>query len=174
MIKDNVRSKEASLQADEAQFAVFRVGGEEYAIDIMRIMEIIRPQKVTRIPKAPEFVEGIINLRGKVVPVLDLRKRFGIDPEDADRKKIRIVIVKMAGRVLGVVVDEVTEVIYLKSDQVESTPEAVKGAGADYLKGVGKVGDRLIVLLDMDKVLSGDEMMKLHAAEDMAKAGGMK
>lgn len=171
MTRDTVRSKEASAQVEEVQFAVFRVGGEEYAIDIMRIMEIIRPQKVTRIPKAPEFVEGIINLRGKVVPILDLRKRFGIDPEGADKKKVRIVIVKMSGRVLGIVVDEVTEVIYMKADQVENTPDAVKGDGADYLKGVGKVGDRLIVLIDMDKVLSGDEVMRLRDVEDMAREG---
>jgi purine-binding chemotaxis protein CheW len=171
MTREKTRSRDAAGQGEEMQLAVFRVGGEEYAIDIMRIMEIIRPQKVTRIPKAPEFVEGVVNLRGKVVPILDLRRRFGVDSAQADPKKVRVVIVKMAGRVVGVVVDEVTEVIYMRKDQVEATPDAVKGAGADYLTGVGKFGERLIVLLDMEKVLSGEEVAGLRAAEEMAVRG---
>jgi len=167
MATDNSRSRGA--EAEEMQLAVFAVGGEEYAIDIMQIMEIIRPQKVTRIPRSPEFVEGVINLRGKVVPVVDLRKRFGIDPDRADQKKVRVVIVRMAGRVIGVVVDEVSEVIYMRRDRIEATPESVKGIDAEYLKGVGKLGDRLIVVLDMDKVLTTDEMVRLKAAEDSAR-----
>jgi len=172
MAKDKLSTKGAAVSGDAAQYAVFRVGGEDYAIDIMRIMEIIRPQKVTRIPKSPEFVEGVINLRGKVVPIIDLRKRFGIASEASDSKKVRVVIVRMAGRVVGTVVDEVTEVLYIRPDQVETTPEAVRGDGADYLMGVGKVGERLIVLLDMEKVLSKDEVVKLHAAEELAKGAG--
>ena len=172
MATEKVKHRDAAGAGVAAQYAVFRVGGEDYALDIMRIMEIIRPQKVTKIPKAPEFIEGVINLRGKVVPVLDLRKRFGMGAVGADKKKMRIVIVRMAGRVVGVVVDEVTEVIYLKPEQVETTPDAVKGEGADYLLGVGKVGDRLIVLLDMEKVLSKDEVVRLKAAEELASGAG--
>jgi len=168
MATDRYGRKETAAQA-EMQLAVFKVGGEEYAVDIMRIMEIIRPQKVTRIPRAPGFVEGVINLRGKVVPVVDLRKRFDIGAEREETKKVRIVIVRMGGRVLGLVVDEVSEVIYMKTDQVEETPDTVKGRDVEYLKGVGKVGERLIVILDIDKVLSGEEMRQLKAAEDLAR-----
>jgi purine-binding chemotaxis protein CheW len=164
--------KEASSSEAMMQLAVFKVCGEEYAIDIMRIMEIIRPQKVTRIPRAPSFVEGVINLRGKVVPVVDLRKRFGMGVASEASKKVRTVIVRMSGRVLGLVVDEVSEVIYMKADQVEETPDTVKGAGVEYLKGVGKAGERLIIILDIEKVLSGEEMMLLKAAEEHAKEDG--
>jgi len=167
MEKDAAKRERIQVR-DETQLAVFKVGGEEYAIDIMRIMEIIRPQKVTRIPRAPEFVEGVINLRGKVVPIIDLRARFGADPDKADPKKVRVVIVKMAGRMVGVVVDEVSEVVYMSSDQVEATPDAVKGYDTEYLKGVGKIGDRMLILLDMEKVLTSDEVARLKAAESMA------
>lgn len=161
-----------AARQDETQLAVFGVGGEEYAIDIMQIMEIIRPQKVTRIPNAPAVVEGVINLRGRVVPVIDLRKRFGADPGKADPKKVRVVILKLSGRVIGTVVDEVTEVIYMKSGQIESTPEAVKGIDSEYLKGVGKHGDRLIVVLDIDRLLTRGELSALSEAESAAAADG--
>jgi len=161
--------KEASAHQAELQLAVFTVGMEEYAIDIMQIMEIIRPQKVTRIPNAPKVVEGVINLRGRVVPIVDLRKKFGADPDKADPKKVRIVILRITDKVLGAVVDEVAEVIYLKHDQIESTPDAVKGLDSEYLKGVGKVGDRLIVVLDVDRLLSTEEIRQLGAVEAMAR-----
>ncbi|MBI5189440.1 MAG: purine-binding chemotaxis protein CheW [Nitrospirae bacterium] len=151
------------------QLAVFKVGGEEYSMDIMKIMEIIRPQKVTKIPRAPRFVEGVMNLRGKVVPIVDLRKRFGVDSEGGDPKKVRVIIVRLEGRVLGMVVDEVYEVIYLNSDNVEATPDTVKGTDTEYFTGVGKVGDRLIVILDVDRLLTGDELKGLVAAEELAK-----
>ncbi len=166
-MRAGLRTGQADAQ-DETQLAVFSVGSEEYAVDIMQIMEIIRPQKVTKIPNAPAIVEGVINLRGRVVPVLDLRKRFGVDTGKADPKKARVVILKLSGRVIGAVVDEVTEVIYMKSGQIESTPEAVKGIDTEYLKGVGKHGDRLIVVLDIDRLLTGRELKELSAAESAA------
>lgn len=155
---------------DEIQLAIFKVGGEEYAIDIMRIMEIIRQQKVTRIPNAPKIVEGVINLRGKVVPILDLRKRFGSDPQAGDPKKVRAIILRMSGRMVGVLVDEVAEVVYMRASQIETTPEAVRGVDTEYLKGVGKMGDRLVVVLDIDRLLTGDELKDVKKAAEMAES----
>jgi len=163
------QQKETAAVQDEHQLAVFTVGYEEYAIDIMQIMEIIRPQKVTRIPNAPDVVEGVINLRGRVVPIVDLRKKFGADPEAADPKKVRIIILRITDKVLGAVVDEVAEVIYMRTDQIESTPDAVKGVDSEYLKGVGKVGERLMVVLDVDRLLSTEEIRQLGAVEAMAR-----
>jgi len=163
------QQKDKAATQDEQQLAVFSVGFEEYAIDIMQIMEIIRPQKVTRIPNAPKVVEGVINLRGRVVPIVDLRKKFGADPDAADPKKVRIIILRITDKVLGAVVDEVAEVIYMKMDQIESTPDAVKGVDSEYLKGVGKLGERLIVVLDVDRLLSTEEIRQLGTVEAMAK-----
>jgi purine-binding chemotaxis protein CheW len=161
--------KDTTAHQAEHQLAVFTVGHEEYAIDIMQIMEIIRPQKVTRIPNAPKVVEGVMNLRGKVVPIIDLRKKFGADPDAAEQKKVRVIILRIADKVLGAVVDEVAEVIYMKLDQIEVAPDAVKGIDSEYLKGVGKVGDRLIIVLDVDKLLSTDEIRQLGNVEVMAR-----
>jgi purine-binding chemotaxis protein CheW len=172
MVKDLKAKAETAVMQDELQMAVFRVGQEEYAIDIMQIMEIIRPQKVTRIPNAPPVVEGVINLRGKVVPIIDLRKRFGVDLAKSDSKKVRVIILRVARKVIGAVVDEVIEVIYMKSGHIETTPDAVKGLDTEYLKGVGKHGERLIVILDIDRILTGDEMRDLSLAETAAKKGG--
>jgi purine-binding chemotaxis protein CheW len=164
--------------SSEERFAVFKVGGGEYAVDIMRIMEIIRPQKVTRIPKAPAFVEGVINLRGKVAPVIDMRGRFGIEESYRNPKKARVIIINAGGRVLGAAVDEVSEVISLKSEDIEKTPDEVRGIGSEFLHGVGKAGDRLIVILDIEKLLTSQEIIELdraqqeHAREDQGSTEG--
>lgn len=171
MAIDKMVKQDTAGHQEEIQLAIFRVGGEEYAIDIMRIMEIIRPQKVTRIPNAPKIVEGVINLRGKVVPILDLRKKFGADPGKADAKKVRAIILRLSGRMTGALVDEVSEVIYMKASQIESTPDTVMGMDTHYLKGVGKVGDRLIVVLDIDRLLTTEEIKGIKTAESMAANG---
>ncbi|HEY3346126.1 MAG TPA: chemotaxis protein CheW [Nitrospirota bacterium] len=149
------------VSGDTMQVATFLVAGEEYAVDIMRIIEIIRPQKITAVPRAPVFVEGIISLRGKVVPVVDLRHRFGIAEHREDPKKVRIVIVQVGERVVGLIVDEVLEVIDMDRSEVEETPDTVRGVDAEYLEGVGKSGDSLIFILDIGKILTKDEIRQL-------------
>lgn len=161
---EKTREQVSASIKDEVQFAVFKSGGEEYAIDIMRIMEIIRPMKVTKVPKSPEFIKGIINLRGVVVPVLDIRERFGL-PMKEDDKRTRVVIVRFESRIVGLVVDEVTEVLYLRREEVDEAPDTVKGAGAEYLSGVGKIGGRLIIILDTGRLLSKDEANGLSEVE---------
>ncbi|HLB24982.1 MAG TPA: chemotaxis protein CheW [Nitrospirota bacterium] len=150
------------------QLAVFVVGGQEYAVDIMQIMEIIRPQKVTRIPKSPAFVEGVINLRGKVVPVMDMRGRFGVEGRGEDLKRAKVIIMAVGDRLVGAVVDEVSEVIHLPVSEVEDTPDTVKGMDSEFIKGVGKAGERLILVLDVEKLLTRQEMLQLAQVEDQA------
>ena len=152
---------DVKVSLGEVQLAVFKVGGGEFAVDIMEIMEIIRPQKITKVPKSPAFVEGIINLRGRIVPVLEMRGRFG-SAASGNPKHARIIIVKAEDSLFGVVVDEVSEVMYLSRDLIDRTPDVVKGADAEYIKNVGKVGDRLILILDTGKLLTKEEIMELR------------
>lgn len=147
----------ASAERDlaELQLVSFEVGGEEFGLDIVRVQEIIRMQPITRVPNSPSFVEGVINLRGKVIPILSLRKRFGLEGRAADRET-RIVIGEVAGAVLGFVVDRVCEVLRIAAGAIEPTPRLTK-VGRAYVAGVGRAGERLVILLDMERLISGAE-----------------
>lgn len=138
------------------QLVTFRLGKEEYSLDILKVQEIIRHMELTRVPKAPDFVDGVINLRGKVIPVIDLRKRFGL-PVDEKTNETRIIVVDVATRTVGLKVDAVSEVLRLPSDTVEPPPAMVTGVESDYIKGVGKLDGRLLILLDVAKILTKTE-----------------
>lgn len=137
------------------QLVSFHLSSEEYALDILRVQEIIRMQDLTRVPNSPPFVEGVINLRGRVIPVVGLRKRFGLDPLPAD-KHTRIVVVEVHGTVVGLVVDSVSEVLRVAADTIEPPPRLGK-VEREYVSGVGKLENRLLLLLDVDHLLSGHE-----------------
>lgn len=164
-------SPEQSPARLEIQLACFRVGVELYALDIMRIKEIIRPQKLTPVPKAPAFIEGVINLRGVVIPVADMRKRFD-QPVDNESRKNRIVICSLAGRVIGLLVDEVLEVRRYSRKEISPAPRFIKGGNADYFLGVARQADELIMLIDLEKVLSSDEKIELQKLDYKQKASG--
>jgi len=164
----SIRTGEISLAASEdmvlrqeVQLACFKVGAELYALDIMKIKEIIRPQKLTAIPKAPSFIEGVINLRGAVIPVADMRKRFD-QPISADNRKNRVVICSLSGRIIGLLVDEVTEVKRFSRKEIAPAPQFIKGPQADYFFGVARRDDDLIMLIDLEKVLSSNEKIELQ------------
>lgn len=145
----------------EIQIACFRLGEDLYAADIMRIREIIRPQKLTNLPKSPSFVEGVLNLRGTVIPVIDLRKRFDFPGTDLD-KNTRLLIVTVGKQLLGLEVDEVTEVITISVKEIKPPPQVVKGVSAEYLVGVCLAKDSLIMLLNLDKILTDRESSELN------------
>ena len=153
----------------EVQLACFRVGPELYALDIMRIKEIIRPQKLTPVPKAPSFIEGVINLRGAVIPVADLRKRFDQPINDASRKN-RIVICSLAGKIIGLLVDEVTEVKRFGRHEIAPAPQFIKGPQADYFLGVARRDDDLILLINLEKVLSTEELIELQSISNVSSS----
>lgn len=138
------------------QLVSFRLSGEEYGIDILKVQEINRMLTITKVPNAPDFVEGIINLRGKVIPIINLRKRFGLEVKEVD-KHTRIIVVNLDSRILGIVVDGVSEVLRLPSDTVQPAPPIVSGQGADYIRGIGKIGERLLILLDLNKLFSTED-----------------
>lgn len=144
------------------QLASFKLANEEYAVDIGAVQEIVRMSSITRVPRAPSFVEGVVNLRGKIVPVIDLRLRFGLANVEAT-KSTRIVIVQVAGKTVGLIVDSVREVLRLDSEAVSPPPEMVaSGVDAAFFKGVGQLGERLIILLDLQRLLSQDELQSLE------------
>ncbi len=144
----------------EIQIACFRLGDDLYAADIMRIKEIIRPQKLTSLPKSPAFVEGVLNLRGTVIPVIDLRKRFDFPSADHDRNT-RLLIVTVGRQLLGLEVDEVTEVITVHVKDIKPPPQVVNGVSAEYLVGVCLAKDSLIMLLNLDRILTDRESSEL-------------
>lgn len=141
--------------------ACFKVGEETFAADIMRIREIILCRKVTHIPKAPDFIEGIINLRGKVIPVIDMRKRLGLATTEPTRDA-RIIVMKFQDhKRVGVIVDSVVNVIRVKEGEMQAAPNIAKGIESEYLKGIVRVGDELVLVLDMEKVLTTTEKVRL-------------
>lgn len=142
--------------AAEQQLVVFDLATESYGVDIGAVREIIRMQEITNVPRTPEFVEGVINLRGKVIPVVDLRKRFGLPIGDKSAEN-RIVVVDIGGQDIGVIVDAVNEVLRIFTDSVEPPSSVITTADSDYLMGIAKVEDRLLILLDLESVLSAEE-----------------
>lgn len=148
---ENQASGESQLQ-----LVTFEVAGEEFAVDILRVQEINRMLPMTRVPQSPPEVEGVINLRGKIIPVVDLRKRFGMEPTERGDAS-RIIVVEVHGRTLGFVVDKVNEVLRISSKIVEPAPAMACSIQSDFIEGVGKLQDRLLILLNLQK-LFGAEM----------------
>lgn len=149
-----------TLQQDEQQLVVFDLSSEAYGVDIGAVREIIRLQDITKVPRTPEFVEGVINLRGKVIPVVDLRKRFGL-PAEEESKENRIVVVDIGAQDIGVVVDAVTEVLRIATESVEPPASVITTADSEYLLGIAKLDSRLIILLDLERVLTETEHSSL-------------
>jgi purine-binding chemotaxis protein CheW len=135
------------------QLVSFKIGEEEFGVDILKVQEINRMIEVTRVPNAPDYVEGVVNLRGKVIPVVDLRKRLGMTSKEKD-KNTRIIIVELSGKTVGFVVDAVREVLRIPKSVTEAPPALTAGTNAEYITAVGKLDDRLLTLLDLEKVLN--------------------
>ena len=139
------------------QLVSFNIGSEEFGVDILKVQEINRMVEITRVPQASHYVEGVINLRGKVIPIIDLRKRFNLEIKEYD-KNTRIVVVDISGNIMGMVVDSVSEVLRLPSNTIEPPPEIVASINSEYIKGVAKLEDRLLIFLDLSKVIDVSEM----------------
>lgn len=159
----NAGTARVSGAADQLQLVTFEVAGEEFAVDILAVQEINRMMDLTRVPQSPPEVEGVINLRGKIIPVLDLRKRFSFGVgEKSDQN--RIIVVEVHGRVLGFIVDRVHEVLRISRDIVEPAPAMVCSINSDFIAGVGKLEDRLLILLDLGRLFNDEAAQKMAAA----------
>ncbi|MEM7629349.1 MAG: chemotaxis protein CheW [Planctomycetota bacterium] len=152
---------------EQLQLVTFEVAGEEFAVDILRVQEINRMMELTRVPQSPPEVEGVINLRGRIIPVLDLRRRFGM-PAAERTDHNRIVVVDINGRVLGFIVDRVHEVLRIDSSIVEPAPEMVSSIDSDFIAGVGKLDDRLIILLELERLFAEERLDAIENATQQA------
>jgi purine-binding chemotaxis protein CheW len=157
-----------SAGSELLQLVSFMVGTEEFAIPILAVQEINRMLQITRVPGSPTFVEGVINLRGKIIPVMNLRKRFGLADAEKSNDE-RIIVVEVDSRVIGFTVDQVNEVLRIPANIVEPPPQMVCGIDSDYVQGVGKLNDRLLILLSLERLFSAEELAGAEKAAASAK-----
>ena len=146
---------------DELQLVAFFLQGEEFAVDIQRVREVLKLPPITPLPQSLDFIEGVINLRGEVIPVIDLRKRFRL-ADAAKSDKARIIIVEIDEGMVGLIVDSVTEVLHLNPSAIEPPPRRLAGTRTEFISGVGKLGDRLIIILHLEKILSAEEQLEME------------
>ncbi len=167
MAKENMehlRSEDASDAAGELlQLVSFKMGQEEFGVDILLVREINRMVEITQVPKSPEYVEGIINLRGRVIPIVNLRLRMGMPKKEED-KHTRIVVVELEDQLIGFVVDAVSEVLRIPRNITEPPPETATGMDAEFITGIAKMEDRLLILLNLNRILSVEEREALRKA----------
>ncbi len=139
------------------EFLTFRLGNEEYGIEILKVQEIRGYDTITQIANAPEFIKGVVNLRGIIVPIIDMRIKFNLGEATYDRFTV-VIILNLSGRVVGIVVDGVSDVIGLDAEQVKPTPEFGGVLNTEYIMGLGTVDDRMLILLDIEKLMSSTDM----------------
>ncbi|MCA1772848.1 MAG: chemotaxis protein CheW [Halomonas sp.] len=152
-----------ATEADNSEFLVFSLGDEEYAIDILKVQEIRGYENVTRIANAPDFIKGVTNLRGVIVPIVDLRIKFHLENVEYGGQTV-VIVVNVADRVVGIVVDGVSDVMTLTPDQIKPAPEFGVTLSSDFLSGLGSLEDRMLVIVDIDKLLTSEEMALVEGA----------
>ncbi|MFW5962522.1 MAG: chemotaxis protein CheW [bacterium] len=149
--------EQGNIKGSETQYIVFRVGKEEYGIELQHSREIIKLTKITHVPYMDEYVLGVINLRGQIVPLIDLRKRMGFEVRGDFTRETRVIIVDFEGLLMGLLVDEVKEVMWIKDNRLEEMKKTEQNIAKKYLKTVAKLGKRLIVLMDLKELLNKKE-----------------
>jgi purine-binding chemotaxis protein CheW len=149
----SVREERKAVEATE-HLATFFLSGEEYGIDVRLVQEIIRVGEITQVPRAPDFIKGVINLRGRIIPVIDLKRKLGLGEVTEASRQSRIVVVKVRERLVGLLVDGASQVLKVPVASIEAAPEEVVEIDANYLRGVAKLESRLIILMDLNKVLA--------------------
>ena len=162
----NINKEQKTETAELLQLVTFNIGKEEFGVDILHVQEINRMTHITKVPNAPHFVEGVINLRGRVIPVIDLRLKLKIEKKEYD-KNTRIIVVEVENKTIGFIVDSVNEVLRIPANLTEAPPDMVSGIESEYIKSVGKLEDRLLILIDIQKIIQINEMKKLDMMESV-------
>jgi len=142
-----------SVQSGEAQLVVFKLGGEDYGVEISQVREIIRKREITPIPRQPQYVEGVLNVRGTIIPVVNLKKRFGLTGDSSTQP--HTIIVESGEGLVGLLVESVKEVIRVPGDHIHPPPTVTTGVDSEYLRGICRIGERLLIYLDVKKVVLG-------------------
>lgn len=162
-LEEDWNEDEEDTQKDK--YLTFHVNGEDYGIEIRFVTEIIGIQNITKVPDMPTFLKGVINLRGKVIPVMDVRARFGMPEQEYDERTC-IIVVNIDDTAIGLVVDQVREVVDIPESQVEPAPELSRSKRSPFLQGMGKIGDEVKILLNVEHLLYDDELSEVKAATD--------
>jgi len=150
----------SSSSSGSNQFVTFKLAGEEYGLDIKSVQEITAYRTPTHIPNVHSSIKGVFNLRGNVIPILDPRIKFGLDSKEHDSFSV-VIIFKAGTRTVGMIVDEVSDVLNIENEEIQETPEFSSNINTKFIKGIGKVGDKLVILLDLDKMFSDEEFMSV-------------
>ncbi len=162
-LETRLEGQHSNDSAGSLQLVSFQLAQEEYGIEITKVQEIILMGEITRVPQTPKYIKGLINLRSTVIPIVDLRQRFGLEEQElADES--RIMVVNVDGKTIGIIVDAVSEVLRVSPDRIAPPPPTVAGLGREYLTGLAKLEDRLLILLDIDKILVETSEETLDAA----------
>ena len=156
-------AEKKQIEGQTNQYVSFVLHGEEYGVPILCVQEIIRYETLTRVPQSPDYVDGVLNLRGQVIPVVNLRKKFELPARDRD-KSTRIIVVEVMGRVMGMVVDEVSEVLQVDTEDIAPPPPMGTHLRTDYISGMAKINETLVILLEIDKILTTEESVVLDQA----------
>ncbi len=162
-LQQPIEENESSEGTGSLQLVSFRLGQEEYGVEITKVQEIILMGEITRVPQTPDYLKGLINLRSTVIPIVDLRIRFGL-PTGDQTDETRIMVVNVAGKTIGIIVDAVSEVLRVSQDQTSPPPPTVAGLGREYLTGLVKLENRLLILLDIDQILTDEETAAIENA----------
>lgn len=161
------------VKAKAGKYLIFKLGSEEYGVEILKVQEIMGIVAITTVPQMPEFVRGVINLRGKIVPVTDLRLKFSmLSREYTERTCIIVVQIQRSGNsiTMGIIVDEVSEVEDISGSLIEPSPEFGSNILTEYILGIGKVGERVVMLLDIDRILTNEEADSISSNSDLAES----
>lgn len=150
----------AGTAIERKQFIGFTIGDEDYGLELLRVREVIRVREITWLPRAPSFVKGIINLRGDVIPIIDLRDKFGLESREQTTDS-RVIVVEVAGRLMGMVVDSASQVVRIPVSQIDPPPPVMGNVSQEFVTGVGKLDKRLVILLNVDGILSSEEKVQL-------------
>jgi purine-binding chemotaxis protein CheW len=154
----------------ELQVVGFRIGRETFGVPISLVREIVRVPEITSVPNAPDYIEGVINLRGRIIPVVDLRKRFREKVGERDKKN-RIVVAEVEGRLIGLLVNSASEVLRILPSEIEAPQDVFQEGELNYITGVGKLRGRLVILLDLNKILQRGELRSLEDAAELVSSG---
>ncbi|MES1923805.1 chemotaxis protein CheW [Salinisphaera sp. T31B1] len=156
-------ARDSREESSHTEVLVFALGAEEYAVNILKVQEIRGYSSVTRIANVPDFVKGVTNLRGEIVPIVDLRLKFGLGEARYDEQTV-VIVLNIGERIVGVVVDSVSDVLGLSAEQIKPAPDFGAGLATDYLQGLGSVDDRMLIIVDIDRMMTSHEMALVEAA----------
>ncbi len=166
-MQSNQRASKEYAELSGGEYLTFILGNEEYGIEILKVQEIRSYEAVTKIANTPDFIKGVINLRGSIVPIIDLRMRFNLSQVEYNEFTV-VIILNLGNRIMGIVVDGVSDVLELKNSEISPVPELVSSIDTKYLLGLGTADDRMLILVDIEQLMSSKEMALMEATSEMA------